>query len=537
MLLILLLTIFIGITTYYVIQRSVARFTTTPLWLYWLVLMMPALVMLAWFAVMGQNQPIPPLLLLGLFILCPMLYFWLIQKGRIDQNSSQGDSRPTQPGQLDLSLDLSNVMTTAILSKDSSTPAQARPISTDEEKSLRDCFPWGVYYLQKLDYFPQAILCRGKLRTNPDVAYQTIKENVEGLFGDRFLIIFQESLQGQPFFALVPNSSQQSSTQPNSSQPNSSQPNSTQPNSTQPNNEPAHPSASTANLTRPGLALALMLLTLVTTTLMGVEMAGLSAKELQENSSLFLRGLPYGLGVMAILGFHELSHYLTAIRYKIRTTLPYFIPIPFFLGTFGAFIQIKSPIPHRKALFDVAIAGPLGGFVVAVPLLVWGLKLSGVVQLPPDNHLLNFQALDPRFSFLMTLLSKIALGDEFVVGKALLLHPLAIAGYIGLIITALNLMPIGQLDGGHIIHAVFGQRTAIVVGYVTRVVMLCLAFLRPEFLLWAILLFLIPVTDQPALNDVTELDNRRDILGLSAMVLLVLILLPVPGAIAQWLHV
>lgn len=518
MLLILLLTILIGISTYYVIQRSVARLTSTPLWLYWLILMMPALVMLLWFAVMGENQPVPPLLLLGLFIICPMLYWWLIQKGRLDKDSSQPSSLAPQASQPDLP----SVIDTTLLSNAPASPAQVRPISAEEEKSLRDCFPWGVYYLQKLDYFPQAILCRGKLRSNPDVAYQTIKENVEGLFGDRFVIIFQESLQGQPFFALVPNASAEKPSAEKSDLANAKA-----------------KAKAPEKLTRPGLALGLLLLTLITTTLMGVEMGGISAKELEADSSLFLRGLPYGFGVIAILGCHELSHYLTAVRYKIRTTLPYFIPVPFFLGTFGAFIQIKSPVPHRKALFDVAIAGPVGGFLVAVPILLWGLGLSGVVQLPDANHqtLVNFQALDPRFSFLMTILSKIALGDDFVVGKAIMLHPLAIAGYIGLIVTALNLMPLGQLDGGHIIHAVFGQRTAIVVGYVTRVVMLCLAFLRPEFLLWAILLFLIPVADQPALNDVTELDNRRDILGLLSMGLLLLILLPVPGAIAHWLHV
>jgi membrane-associated protease RseP (regulator of RpoE activity) len=240
---------------------------------------------------------------------------------------------------------------------------------------------------------------------------------------------------------------------------------------------------------------------------------------------------------MVILGIHELSHYLAAVRYKIRTTLPYFIPIPFFLGTFGAFIQMKSRIPNRKALFDVAIAGPLGGFIVTVPLLIWGLKLSGVVQLVESSrNFLNFQAINPRFSLLFTLFSKLALGDQFTVDKAILLHPLAIAGYIGLIVTALNLMPIGQLDGGHIVHAVYGQRIAVLVGYFTRMVMI-LALLRPEFLLWAILLFLIPVADQPALNDVTELDNGRDLLGLLSIGLLLLILLPVPSIIAQWLNV
>ena len=128
--------------------------------------MTPALVMLVWFAVMGENQPLPPLLLLGLFILCPMAYWWLIQKGRLEKDGSQPSSLAPHSSPSDLP----TVIDTTLLSKESATTPPIRPISGEEEKSLRDCFPWGVYYLQKLDYFPQAILCRGKLRASPDVA-------------------------------------------------------------------------------------------------------------------------------------------------------------------------------------------------------------------------------------------------------------------------------------------------------------------------------------------------------------------------------
>ena len=383
--------------------------------------------------------------------------------------------------------------------------SKIRPITTSEESALRNCFPWGVYYLQQIDYYPQAILCRGKLRSVPDEAYQTIKKNVEQLFGDRFLVLFQESFQGQPFFALVPNPSAKSQKR-----------------------------SPTEALTKPGLALSLLLITLLTTTAIGAEISGIKVDQLQADPQLLLRGLPYSLGIISILGIHELSHYFTAVYYKIRTTLPYFIPIPFFLGTFGAFIQIREPFPNRKALFDVAIAGPVGGLLVTLPLLLWGLSLSEVVAISPKSSLLNFEALDPRFSFLFAVLGKLALGDRLVPGMAIDLHPLAVAGYIGLIVTALNLMPVGQLDGGHIVHAMFGQRAAVIIGQVTRLLMFLLAMVRPDFLLWAILLLFMPIVDQPALNDVTELDNWRDISGLLSLVLLLGILLPLPGAIAQW---
>jgi membrane-associated protease RseP (regulator of RpoE activity) len=336
------------------------------------------------------------------------------------------------------------------------------------------------------------------------MAYERIKTNVEGVFGDRFLVLFQESFQGQPFFALVPN----------------------------PSAEPKA-EAPTQTLNRPWLALALLLITLFTTTVVGAEMAGVRPEDLEANSQVLFKGLPYSLGIVLILACHEGSHYLAALFYRIKTTLPYFIPVPFFLGTFGAFIQMKSPVPHRRALFDVAIAGPLGGFIVALPLLWWGLTQSQLTLIAETSSLLSFDHLDPRFSLLLAATSKIALGEALKPGLALDLHPAAIAGYLGLIVTALNLMPFGQLDGGHIIHAMLGQRAAVMVGQLTRIIMVVFALIHRDFFLWAILLLLMPAGDQPALNDVTELDNRRDLLGVGAMLLLACILLPVPAVLAR----
>ncbi len=489
-----LFLLLLAVITYFVVKSNAAPITRTPIWMLWLVLMTPATLWTIWALIYGPNTPLPPLLLLGPFLVCPFVYWWLVQKGRIvreeeDQALSHNSAEATNPKP--------------------EKPKETRPIDATEEKSLRDCFPWGVYYLQQLDYRPQAILCRGKLQVAPEMAYERIKGNVEDVFGDRFLVLFQESLQGQPFFALVPNPAQ----------------------------EKGEDSPVQENIHKPWLALSLLLLTGFTTTIIGAEMAGLTPAVMEAGAHTLLVGLPYSLAIMAILGCHELSHYFAAVHYKIRTTLPYFIPIPFFLGTFGAFIQMKSPVPHRKALFDVAIAGPLGGLVLALPILWWGLTQSVVEPMPETTNLLRFDALDPRFSVLMSLVSKAALGSQLAPDMVIDLHPLAIAGYIGLIVTALNLMPFGQLDGGHIIHAMLGQRAAIMAGQITRVAMIVLAFIRNDFFLWAIILLLMPVGDQPALNDVSELDNRRDLLGIVAIAILVLILLPVPPPIAQWLGI
>lgn len=489
----LLLLPILGLITYSIIKSNTAPITRTPVWLLWSVLMTPATICTIWVIVNGASETPPTVVLLGLFLGCTFLYLWLVQKGQIVSDKESEAEVNASTG----------------TRKSSQDKPEPRPIDAAEEKSLRDCFPWGVYYLQQLDYRPQAILCRGKLQVAPEMAYERVKDNVEDAFGDRFLVLFQESLQGQPFFALVPNPAEQKGDTPSVPE----------------------------NIHRPWLALSLLLLTGFTTTMVGAEMASLAPADLQTGVHTLLVGLPYSLAIMTVLGCHELSHYFAAVHYKIRTTLPYFIPIPFFLGTFGAFIQMKSPVPHRKALFDVAIAGPLGGLVVALPILWWGLTQSTVTPMPETTSLLRFNALDPRFSLLMTLVSKAALGSQLAPDTALDLHPLAIAGYIGLIVTALNLMPFGQLDGGHIVHAMLGQRAAIMAGQITRIAIIGLAFIRNDFFLWAIILLLMPVGDQPALNDVSELDDRRDLLGILAIAILISILLPVPPPIAQWLSI
>jgi len=501
-----LFTLLLGLATYLMMQHRVAQMTRTPVWLLWLVLMTPAFLLSGWTLMYGAKQSPPPTLIIWSLFVCPLLYWILFQWGRQAPTDTQiqapAEALESQP---------------AI----QATPEPiVRHIEPKEETQLRNCFPWSVYYIQNIEYRPQAVICRGQLRTQASNAYQQIKTNIESQFGDRFVLIFQEGFNGKPFFVLVPNA--------------------------QAAKETNIPRRNQERLTRPGLAVLLLIATLLTTTLVGVEIAGVTLPPLWQIGSLFkvlsnpdvlFKGLPYALALMTILGIHELGHYLTAKFYNIRSTLPYFIPVPFFLGTFGAFIQMRSPIPNRKALFDVSIAGPIAGFVVTLPLLIWGLAHSDVVSMTEKTRLLNTDALNPKYSILVALLSKLALGSQLTAQSALDLHPVAVAGFLGLIVTALNLMPVGQLDGGHIIHAMFGQRTALVIGQIARVLLLLLALVREEFLLWAIILLFMPLVDAPALNDVTELDNKRDIGGLLAMVLLIIIILPLPQAIASFLQI
>lgn len=486
----------LGLVTYLMVQRSVAQMTRTPVWLLWLVLMTPAMLWTGWTAVNGWKQNPPHSLILWSLVICPLLYWVLFQwgrrpsiKGKQTEPQSEKAQQPTVPPTAEPSV---------------------RAIEPAEESQLKNCFPWSIYYVQNIEYRPQAVICRGQLRTTPTNAYQKIKENVEAQFGDRFLLIFQEGFNGKPFFVIVPNAQANKANSQKNDQ-----------------------------LTRPRLALLLLAATLFTTTLVGAETAGvkLTLEKILSDPTILLNGLPYALALVFILGVHELGHYLTARYYKIRSTLPYFIPIPFFLGTFGAFIRMRSPVPNRKALFDVSIAGPFAGFLATLPLLIWGLAHSQVIPLPEKTGLLNPEALNPQHSILLAILSKIALGSQLTPKSAVDLHPVAIAGFLGLIVTALNLMPVGQLDGGHIVHAMFGQKNAILIGQVARLLLLLLSLVQKEFFLWAIILLFIPLIDEPALNDVSDLDNGRDVWGLLAMALLVIIVLPVPQAIAQFLHI
>jgi hypothetical protein len=480
----------IGLLLLLIVRQSVARVTRTPWWLLWLVLMIPALLMLSWSLIYGPKQPVPSPLLVGSFILSSGLYFFLVQRGRINPTAADA---------------------TAAAETAAERIPEIKPLDKAAETQLQSCFPWSVYYLQQIEYRPQAVICRGQLKSQPELAYQTVRDNIVAQFGDRFLVVFQLGASNKPFFALVlnPQAAQQ-----------------------RPNQQAA--------VNRPGLALGLMLGTLLTTTLAGVELSnpGFTGQNLSNNPAMLLTGLGYALSIMGILGIHEIGHYVAAAWYKVRTTLPYFIPIPLWPGTCGAYTQRRSPIPNRKALFDIGIAGTLAGLLVLAPVLIWGLLHSNLVPLPeqpPSVDKPQVPILNPSVSMLLLLCSKLVFADQLTVKMGITLHPVAIAGCIGLVFQALNLIPVGQLDGGHIVHAMFGQRAGAAIGQISRLLLLLLAFAQPVLLFLAIPLFFIPAFDEPALNDVTELDNLRDFLGLLALTLLLLIILPVPGFISEWL--
>lgn len=265
----------------------------------------------------------------------------------------------------------------------------------------------------------------------------------------------------------------------------------------------------------------LFLATIVTTVWVGALHQGVN---LLQEPGRFMAGMPYALALLGILGVHEFGHYVVGRWHGVDVTLPYFIPVPMALGTFGAFIRIKSLIKSRRAVFDIGIAGPLAGLAVALPALYFGLR--GAPGLPSDSTM----GVHAGSSILLALMYQLANGGELG-GAVIRLSPVAFAGWIGLFVTALNLLPVGQLDGGHIAYGLFGQRWARRISVAAFLLMLALGLtVWPGLFTWAFLIALIAgFSHMPALDDVTPPDASRFVLGAVALALLVLIVVPLPG--------
>ena len=235
-------------------------------------------------------------------------------------------------------------------------------------------------------------------------------------------------------------------------------------------------------------------------------------------------GLLFSISLLLILGAHEFGHYWASKKNGVQSTLPYFIPAPpiFIAGTFGAFIQIKQRIPNRMVLMEIGAAGPIAGFVVALPMLILGLYLSSVTPSIGMGSI-NFGS-----SLILNFCSQLVLGvDPSSPDINIHLHPIAFAGWIGMLITALNLMPVGQLDGGHIIYAIApGKHSAI--GKIFFAGLFPLGYFWPGWFFWAAMIALMGFKTAPLKEDVEKLKLTHIVLGSISMVIFVLTFIPIP---------
>ena len=307
----------------------------------------------------------------------------------------------------------------------------------------------------------------------------------------------------------------------------------------------------------PYLNIVLFFATVLTTVLAGATQTGFqapavsggaAAHALAEAGAILVAGLPFATALIAILLSHEMGHYLVARSYRVDSTLPFFIPVPVGpVGTFGAVIRIRSALPSRRATLDIGAAGPFAGFAVAVPLLAWGLAHSevrevgpavlaspplGVVQLVhawiSGDHLLSGELQHYGDSVVTWAVQRLVVG-KLAPGTDVFLHPVAFAAWIGLFVTTLNLIPIGQLDGGHVTYALLGRRGARAFSRVVSLGLLVAGlFLSWNwFVWWVVTRFLVGYGHPPA-RDEEPLGPGRRAWAIAALVLFALTFIPIP---------
>jgi len=361
-------------------------------------------------------------------------------------------------------------------------------ISAEDLKVIQGIFALDTFFMTEAIPFQDGAIFKGNLRGEVDSSYARLSKGLQERVGDRYRLFLVLGQEDKPVVVVLPST--------NDPQP--------------------------TTLTQKGIALVLALVTLATC----LETAGSMLDfDLTRSLHRFSETLPIGLGIIFLLIVHELAHRVLAARYQVRLSPPFFIPA-WQIGSFGALTRFESLLPNRRVFFDIAFAGPATAGLLSLILLIVGLGLSHgdtVLQLPA----VLFQG-----SILVGVLARVMLGDALqhsLVG----IHPCVLVGWLGLILTAINLLPAGQLDGGRIIQAIYGRKIAGWATVITLVLLGLAALVNTLALYWAIvILFLQRDLERPALNELSEPDDIRAALGLLALFLMVLTLLPLTPNLA-----
>jgi membrane-associated protease RseP (regulator of RpoE activity) len=241
--------------------------------------------------------------------------------------------------------------------------------------------------------------------------------------------------------------------------------------------------------------------------------------------ALLRTGLSFAAAAMSILFAHEMGHYVACRRYGLACTLPYFLPVPLNFGTFGAFIKIREPIRNKRQLFDVGVAGPIAGFVVLIPFLLYGVAHSQPAALAQATPGI---VLAPGRSLAMLLATRLFHG-RLAPGTYLNLHPMALGAWLGLLATSINLLPLGQLDGGHILYAATGrlQRRLALPLWLGLAL---LGWVWPGWILWAVIVLVIGLYHPPVWDERQPLDRKRQAVAWLALLIFILTFMPAPIA-------
>ena len=373
-------------------------------------------------------------------------------------------------------------------------PAQSQPnldlvpIPDEDLKAIQGIFGIDTFFATETIPYQEGAIFKGNLRGDPSSVHERLTASLQERLSDRYRLFLVENQDTKPVVIVLPS-----------------------------RNDPR-----LTTLPQKILAVVLLVATIATS----LETAGLLLGfDFFTNSARFPEVLPIGAGIIAVLAAHEIGHRLLARRYQVRLSPPFFLPT-LQIGAFGAITRFESLIPNRNVLFDIAFAGPAAGGIVSLLMLVGGLLLShqgSLFQVPAEF----FQG-----SILVGTLARVILGSA-VQGPLVDVNPLTVIGWLGLVITALNVMPAGQLDGGRIVQAIYGRKTAERTTIATILVLAITSFANPLALYWAIvILFLQRDLERPTLNELTEPDDARAALCLLALFLTIATLLPLTPALA-----
>ncbi|OKH13334.1 site-2 protease family protein [Fischerella major NIES-592] len=371
-------------------------------------------------------------------------------------------------------------------------PAQVKlevlPIPETDLNAIKSIFGLDTFFATETIAYQEGAIFKGNLRGEAEMVHNRLTAKLQEALGDKYRLYLVENTDGKPVVIVLPS-----------------------------RNDPRPMSVSQK---------VFAIILLVSTVATSLEASGiLQGFDLFANIARLPETLPIGLGILVILLAHEIGHWLLARRHNIRLSWPYFLPAVQ-IGSFGAITRFESLLPNRKVLFDIALAGPAAGGIVSVLMLIAGLLLShpgSMFQLPNQF----FQG-----SILVGSLARVVLGSALQ-SPLVDVHPLVVIGWLGLVITALNLMPAGQLDGGRIVQAIYGRKIAGRTTFATLILLGLVALGNPLAMYWAIvILFLQRDLERPSLNEISEPDDARAALGLLALFLMVATLLPLTPGLA-----
>ena len=361
-------------------------------------------------------------------------------------------------------------------------------IPAEDLAQIEGIFGLDTYFRTETIPYDQGAIFRGNLRGEPAATQAQLATALEERLGDRYRLFLVENLEQKPTVVVLPATADPVKTTP----------------------------------AQWALAGVLAIATLFTSLEAGAILQGF---DLLQDFSRWRAALPFLVALLVILGVHEAGHWVAARRYGIRLSPPFLIPA-WQIGAFGSLTRFESLLPNRSVLFDIALAGPAAGGLVSLAMLVGGLLLShpgSAFQIPSGF----FQG-----SVLIGALARVVLGSALQ-EPLVDIHPLTIMGWLGLVITALNLMPAGQLDGGRMVQGIYGRKTLGRTTLFTLVVLALVALANPLALYWAAVILLLQRTpERPCLNDISEPNDARAALGLLALFLALTVLLPLTPSLA-----